>query len=162
MSLRLIADGNPALARIPTDRGIGGGRGRIAERMHHGWQEFTFKAEYAYDYGMPQWLARVDHALSPLRLQRLVLGRHKALHYRTWYCQELAEFVRDVLLDRKGLERPYVDRRTLERIVADHTGGRRNYTWEIHKLLTLELVHRNLIDRSPTSTGSRAELVSVS
>ena len=47
--------------------------------------EFTFKAEYAYDYGMPQWVARIDHVLSPLHLERLFLGRHKYAHYRVWY-----------------------------------------------------------------------------
>ena len=36
VSLRLIADGNPALARIPTDRGVGGNRGRFAEAVSHG------------------------------------------------------------------------------------------------------------------------------
>ena len=42
--------------------------------MHHAFLEL-FKAEYAYDMGMPQGLARIDHPLSALRLERLFLGR---------------------------------------------------------------------------------------
>ena len=147
VSLRLIKEGHAALAGIPTDRGLGG-HGRLPEPLRHALQEFSFKAEYAYDYGMPQWLARVDHALSPFHLERLFLGRHKALHYRVWYRDELARYVREMLLDPRSLSRPYVDRTTLEHIVTSHVKGDRNYTTEIHKLLTLELLHRNFVDRA--------------
>src|SRR5262249_57959419 len=81
-----------------------------------------------------------------LRLERLFLGRHKALHYRVWYRSELSEFVRDVLLDTISLSRPYVDRRMVERLVAGHLRGSENHTTELHKLLTLELLHRNFVD----------------
>ncbi|MFY9853863.1 MAG: asparagine synthase-related protein, partial [Terracidiphilus sp.] len=63
LSLRLIHDGNPVLARIPTDRGISVNSGPWG-KLRHEYQEFTFKAEYAYDYGMPQWVARIDHSVS--------------------------------------------------------------------------------------------------
>ena len=75
--------------------------------------EFTFKAEYAYDYGMPQWLSRIDHFLSPLRLERLFLGRHKLLHFRVWYRDALADYVREILLDRRTLSRPYFEPKAL-------------------------------------------------
>jgi len=145
ISLRLIADGRPALTRIPTDRGLGG-NGIVPERILHPYQEFTFKAEYAYDYGMPQWLARIDRVFAPLHLERLFLGRHKALHYRVWYRGELAGYVRDMLLDPRSLSRPYVQRSTVEQIVASHLSGDGNYTTEIHRLLTLELQHRHFVD----------------
>src|SRR6185369_9980952 len=60
--LRLVRDGNPALGQIPTDRGLGGSVGQVAETCSHALHEFTFKAEYAYDYGMPQWVSRLDRA----------------------------------------------------------------------------------------------------
>jgi asparagine synthase (glutamine-hydrolysing) len=136
--LRLIADGAPALRAIPTDRGlIGGGRHL---------QEFLFKAEYAYDYGMPQWLARVDRLLSPLRPERLFLGRHKFYHFRTWYRRALAGYVREMLLDPRTLARPYLDARRLQAVVSAHTRGEGNYTTAIHTVLTLELVHRLFVD----------------
>ena len=51
-----------------------------------------------------------------------------------------------MLLDPRSLGRPYVNRRTVEAIVHGHIKGNRNYTNEIHKLLTLELVHRLFSD----------------
>jgi len=104
--------------------------------------EFSFKAEYAYDYGMPQWLARIDHALSPFHLERLFLGRHKFCHFRVWYRDALSDYVREILLDPRTLSRPYIQRDALEKMVRHHLKGDGNYTTEIHRLLTLELIHR--------------------
>jgi asparagine synthase (glutamine-hydrolysing) len=136
----LIADAHPTLAQIPTDRGVGGG-GAFALPTR-ALRELQFKAEYAYDYGMPQWIAPIDRVLSPLHPERLFLGRHKFAHYRLWYRTVLAEYVREVALDRGTLALPYFERKTVEAAVNDHLAGRRNYTVEIHRLLTLALVHR--------------------
>ena len=152
VSLRLIADGNGTLLRIPTDRGLAGDRGRFREAASHGLLEFLFKAEYGYDMGMPQWAARVDHVLSPLRLERLFLGRHKIFHFRTWYRDVLAGYVREMLLDPHSLARPYVDRRRVEAVVRSHLKGDRNYTTELHKLLTLEILHRLFLDTAETGS----------
>jgi asparagine synthase (glutamine-hydrolysing) len=144
LAARLIADGNPALAAFPTDRGpLGrpGVLGKIRERC----QEFMFKAEYAYDYGMPQWLTQIDRALTPLHVERLFLGRHKYCHYRLWYRRQLAPFVREVLLDSQALGRTYLNRQRVEKIVRAHVTGRGNYTTELHALLTSELMQRQLI-----------------
>src|SRR6266403_4003622 len=65
-ALRLIADVYPAVGWIRTDRGIAFRTIPGVNRALHWYQEFTFKAEYAYDYGMPQWLARLDHIFAPL------------------------------------------------------------------------------------------------
>ena len=138
--LRLIQEGDPALARIPTDRGIGGGT------VTRGYREFTFKAEYAYDYGMPHWAARIDQLLSRLHPERLFLGRHKHLHFRVWYRDALSSYVQELLLDPRTLSRPYLDRSGVESVVRGHLSGSRNYTVEIHKLLTLELLQRQFFD----------------
>ena len=140
--LRLIRDGNPALSRLRTDRGIGG----FNSVLSHWMQEFLFKAEYAYDYGMPQWVARLDHLFKPLHLERLWLGRHKVFHFRVWYRDELANYVREMLLDQRSLARPYVTPKTVRTIVNGHLKGDHNYTTEIHRLLTLELTHRLFLD----------------
>jgi asparagine synthase (glutamine-hydrolysing) len=141
---RLIADGNAVLHRLPTDRGLGGAN-RMAP-ISRGWLEFTFKAEYAYDYGMPQWLAKIDHRLKQLHLERLFLGRHKFAHYRVWYRDELSHYVRDILLDPRSLSRPFLHRDALEQLVTSHLNGTRNFTTEITRLLTLELQHRLFLD----------------
>jgi asparagine synthase (glutamine-hydrolysing) len=141
--LRLIEDGAPPLRRILTDRGYAGGRGA-------GWvaslRELEYRAEYAYDYGMPHWVARLDRRLSGLQLHRLFLGRHKFTHFRVWYRGALASYVQAVLLDPRSLSRAYLDPRRVEAMVTSHVRGERNYTWEIHKMLTLELIHRHFFD----------------
>jgi len=144
--LRLIADGDGALLGIPTDRGLGGNRGRLSASASRQLHEFTVKAEYAYDYGMPQWVARMDHVVSQLRLERLFLGRHKFSHFRVWYRDCLGDYVREVLLDPRTLSRPYQQRKAIEAIVKGHLKEGRNYTSEIHTVLTLELIHRLFID----------------
>jgi asparagine synthase (glutamine-hydrolysing) len=156
--LRLIADGNEALSRIPTDRGVGGSQGPISGAASRGVLELLFKAEYAYDMGMPQWVAGIDHVLSPLHLERLFLGRHKVFHFRIWYRDYLAEYVREMLLDPRSLSRPHIDRKGVEAIVEGHLKGDRNYTNDLHKVLTLELVHRLFLDNVETgATGAESE-----
>lgn len=144
--LRLIKDGNPALGRVRSDRGVGGNGSHLAGCLARASREFSFRAEHQYDYGMRQPLARLDHYLSGLRLHRLFLGRHKALHFRVWYRDQLSDYVRQMLLDSRSLSRPYLERKAVERLVARHLDGSRNYTTAIHKLLTLELLHRLLLD----------------
>ena len=144
--VRLIGDGNQLLLNIRTDRGFGGSSGRLVAAVAQGMLEFTFKAEYAYDYGMPQWMAKIDHGFSWLHLERLFLGRHKFNHFRLWYRDALSTYVREVLLDFRTLSRPYLNRCGVEAVVRGHLKGDRNYTNEIHQLLTLELIHRLFVD----------------
>jgi len=145
-ALRLIADGNQGLARIGTDRGIAFPSIPGITHALHQYQEFTFKAEYAYDYGMPQWLARLDHIFAPLRLEKLFLGRHKVAHFRVWYRDELSRCLREMLLDSDARSRSYLRANSLEKILKAHTSGQRNYAFEIHKILTLEFIQRKLIE----------------
>jgi asparagine synthase (glutamine-hydrolysing) len=152
VSLRLIADKSRALLQIPTDRGLAGNRGQISGAISRSLLEFLFKAEYAYDMGMPQWLARLDHTLSPLHLENVFLGRHKPFHFRVWYRDALAGYVQEMLLDPRALSRSYIERKGLEAVVRGHVKGDRNYTTELHKVLTLELVHRLFLDNSGTGT----------
>lgn len=145
-SLGVGAESSLRVSRIPTDRGFSYSAHRITNQLHRSVEDFLTKAEYAYDYGMPNWLARIDRALQPLRLERLFLGRQKFCHFRTWYKNELAGYVREVLLDPRSRSRPYVNGTRLEASVNAHVTGLRNYTVEIHKLLSLELLHRALLD----------------
>jgi asparagine synthase (glutamine-hydrolysing) len=146
MQLRLIAEGNPELGKLATDRAMLARSIPLLTTIKHLYQEFTFKAEYAYDSGMPQLLSKFDHMTKLLHLERLFLGRHKFYHFRTWYRDELSGYVKKILLDPRTLARPYLDKRHVEKAVLDHAQGKRNYTWEIHHLLTSELIHRQFID----------------
>jgi asparagine synthase (glutamine-hydrolysing) len=143
--LRLIREGSPALGRIRSDRGVGGNGNGFASFLARASREFTFKAEYAYDEGMPQPVAKVDHLLAGLRLERMFLGRHKLLHFRTWYRHQLSKYLQDILLDPMTLSRPYLQRRTVEAMVQGHVNGTANHTTAIHKLLTLELFQRQFL-----------------
>ncbi len=146
VSLRLIADGDATLGRIRTDRGLGGCQSALPAKITRGFLEFTFKSEYAYDYGMPQWVARTDRLLKRLHIERLFLGRHKFYHFRIWYRDALSAYLQDVLLDSRALSRPYLKRDRLEALVRSHVRGDGNYTTAIHKLLSMELLHRAFID----------------
>jgi asparagine synthase (glutamine-hydrolysing) len=146
-ALRLIHDGDPALAGIPTDRGHLHDSMFLTDKVRQFYQKLTAKAECAFDYGMPQWLARFDRFAPPLHLDRLVLGRHKFYHFRTWYRNELSQYVKEILLDARTRSRPYLKGDRLEEVVSSHIGGGRNYTVEITKALTIELIHRQLIEQ---------------
>ena len=140
--LRLIREGNPALASLGTDRGIGGANSLFTGAA----LEFLFKAEYVYDSGMPQWIAQVNHMLAPPQLERFWMGRHKVFHFRVWYRDELAQYVQEILLDRRSLSRPYLKPESVRTVVKGHLKGNRNYTTEIHRLMALELAHRLLLE----------------
>jgi len=101
--------------------------------------EFTFKAEYAYDSGMPQWMARVDHSFSGLHLERLFLGWHKFSHFRGVVPRCVGGVCPEGLARLSGSFRPYVQRSRMEAMVEGHLKGDRNHTNNIHLLLTLEL-----------------------
>ena len=74
------------------------------------------------------------------------MGRHKIFHFRWWYRTILANYVKEILLDPRALARPYLERAGVEAIVSCHLKGTRNYTTEIHRLLSLELLHRAFVD----------------
>jgi asparagine synthase (glutamine-hydrolysing) len=147
LSLRLIADGDPYLSKIASDRGVVFKPIPVFNKFRRMYQEFFIKAEYAYDYGMPQWLAKIDHFFASLRLEKMFLGRHKFYHFRVWYRKELSKYVKGIILDSRTLNRPYLQRKYLEEMVNNHLNGRKNYTQEIHWILTSELIQRHLIEK---------------
>lgn len=146
LCLRLIGDGDPELLKIRTDRGYGGTKAGLKAKLTTQFHEFTAKAEYGYDYGMPQWAARIDSLISPLQTERVFLGRHKFYHFRIWYRDVLKDFLKEMLLDHRSQSRPYLERDGLKHIVEGHVTGRGNFTTSIHKALSLELIHRHFID----------------
>jgi asparagine synthase (glutamine-hydrolysing) len=147
-ALRFVAEHQESLAAIPTDRGLRWRPVPLWTAWQHAWQELTVRAEYAMDYGMPPALARCDRWLRWLRWERLFLGRHKFCHFRTWYRDELAGFVQSVLLDARTFGRPWWRRAAVERLVREHTSGRANHTLSLHRLLSCELIHRELLENA--------------
>ena len=124
----------------------------MVEAASHALQQFFFKAEYAYDKGMPDWAVLIDRSLSALELDRLFLGRHKFAHFRVWYRDDLSGYLQETLLSQRSLSRPYLDKKAVGRALTDHLRGKRNFTALIHKLLTLEIVHRLFLDNPVSSS----------
>ena len=147
LSFRLIKENNYKLWEIITDRGVSDKLKFPFSTLAHLYHEFSFKADYAYNYGMPQWVAAIDHAFKYMHFEKLFLGRHKFNHFRLWYRDELAGYVKDILLDARTMNRPYLNKKYLSEIVQGHTKGNRNYTTAITKMLTVELMQRLLIEQ---------------
>ena len=95
---------------------------------------------------MPQWLAQLDHLVSPLRPERLFLGRPNYSHFRVWYMGHPGVPVRDILLDPRSVSRPYYDGSGVKRIVDAHVSGRGNYYRSMHRIMTLAFISRLFID----------------
>jgi len=145
--LQLIGQGNPALGSVGTDRALRRHSVPVITELAQTWQEFTAKAEYAYDYGMPPWLARADHALARAHLERLFLGRHKFYHFRVWYRDQLRDYLQDQGLKSDGHPPCYRDG-AVTAVIQGHLSGRANWTLELHKLLTVQLIERLFVHSS--------------
>lgn len=147
-ALRFVADHHSALAGIPTDRGLLHSPTPVWTPLRRTLQELAARAEYAFDSGMPQWLAPIDRAFKPLQPERLFLGWQKFYHFRVWYRDKLASTMRDVLLDPRAATRPHVAPGGLKRLLDEHTSGQRNHTAALHQALSIELIHRQFIERA--------------
>ena len=67
------------------------------------------------------------------------------------------EWVEDVLLSPRTLERGYFRSEAIRQIVTDHMSGRHNRSGQLGVLLTFELWHRCFIDGVPTSVTAAGE-----
>ena len=56
-------------------------------------------------------------------------------------------YLKEILLDLRARHRPYLQGQVLVRMVDAHTKGWQNWTREIHRVLSLELLQRQLIER---------------
>lgn len=145
--LSLISRGDPRLMRIPTDRSLHLSRLGWLGKVAREYREFTAKAEYAFDYGMPKSLVTVDRRLRALRLERLFLGRHKFYHFRTWYRDSLAAQISTLSRSLPTLPSPFVPS-AAEKAITEHTNGRGNHTLAIHKLLSSQLILSRLLSET--------------
>jgi asparagine synthase (glutamine-hydrolysing) len=150
--LAAISRCNRELLAIRTNRGLGGkGTPLLSETMHmmikaRGLTEKALNWD-ALPHSLHHAVARLDTLiLSPLHLDRLVLGWEYFRHYNLWFRDELAPYLGAMLLDGRTLTRPYWDASYLKRMVKDHVSGRRNNLAQIRKVLTIELIHRELLE----------------
>jgi asparagine synthase (glutamine-hydrolysing) len=134
------------LAKIKTDRGIGVTSNGLFTKVGHYYYEFLFKMDYYYSHGMHHWMAKLDHSFAPLKIERLFLGRHKYYHLRVWFRNEWVDFLRSILLNERAFISQFVNRKVLKDMVNGNTKGDQNYTMPINSLLTVEMIHRVLIE----------------
>ncbi|MGE0704974.1 MAG: asparagine synthase-related protein, partial [Vicinamibacterales bacterium] len=146
-SLRLIAEMKPDLASIETDMAYGGRHASPVATLKRLSRYAQFKAEWYYNAGMPEWLARLDRTRALRLFEPLFLGSHKIDHYRLWFQRQLKPYVQDLLTDARSRARPYLDPHGFERLVSAHATGRGNCLNDLNKVMTLELVHRQLLER---------------
>jgi asparagine synthase (glutamine-hydrolysing) len=149
LSFGLIREGDPRLARIPTDRGEHLTGSPLWSALGTRWHWLLKRAELAFDYSMPQKIAPVDRLLRPFHPEKLFLGRFGFLHFRTWFRTSLAKYLEEMLLDGRTLSRSIFERDAVSRAVRDHLSGKRNHTMDLHRLLTCELLERQLIENRP-------------
>ncbi len=145
-SLRLIHDHEPALAVLPTDRGVAWGASRSGSaRLRKLFADVSFKLDYWHKEGLPDKLTRLDGSIGSLSHLGL-LGLHKFLAYRIWFRGALAPYAEEVIADPRTRGLPYWNPASLRTMAQDHIVGRRNRLRDIHAVLTLEAVQRLLID----------------
>ena len=132
------------LSRIPTDMGLLGNNASIAVAMRKMLAKGTFKLDYIYTEGLPHSLDRLTPILDAFNTGALFFGRHKFLHYRRWFRQELAQFVSERIQDIAARGSELFDRPYLQKMLSEHVRGKVNYTKEINVVLTLDAVPRLL------------------
>jgi asparagine synthase (glutamine-hydrolysing) len=150
-SFEIIRRRCPELLSIPTDVG-GLGSGPAALRWAHRiYRKSLAKAEYLTSHGASHSLALLSGCLPEGVLETRFLGVDKFQHFRYWIRSSISTYVQDVL--RPGDDSRLAEWFDLQRvavIVNEHVAGRRNYTDEIDKVLTVALTYKLLL--SPTRT----------
>jgi len=146
ISLRLIADNAPGLTRILTDRGFGERHAFPLSNIIKLFYWGLFKVDWYYGVGMPDWAMKLESKIGMFHLRKLFLGTQRIDHYRMWFQSEISDYVQQILLDRMTMGRPYLNNHFLEHMVESHIKGKRNYTNEINRAMTVELTQRLLIE----------------
>ena len=149
--LRLINKYNPKLLAIPTTGTHGGNQSKIISGILKNFYKALLIADKLHirerlPYSLTHWVGRIDYWLSPLHLDRLIMGLADFRRYRVWYRDQLALYLNDTLLCSRTYNRPYWTRQVLERVVYDHTHGHGTYLREIRKVLQIELIHRVMME----------------
>lgn len=140
----------PDLYGIMTDKGFCGGHTPyyLIQRMYYKFFTMADKV-YSWDqlpYGLTHPISRLDCLLRPLHLDAWIRGRSLLRHYRIWFREELSDYVQSLVLDPRTLERPYWNPDFVKTIVDAHIKGKGNYLTELRKIMTIELIHRVLVE----------------
>jgi asparagine synthase (glutamine-hydrolysing) len=145
----LIKHSSAVCGTVPTDMGEITRTHRLASVSRRILSRAVFKVDYFYNEGLPHWLSHLDPLFRRLNSRMGIVGRYKFLHYRSWFQQELASYVKTVLTDARTRESQFFNSDFLEHMAVEHTRGRKNYVLEIDAVITLEAVERLLFRGLP-------------
>jgi asparagine synthase (glutamine-hydrolysing) len=143
---RIIAECHATLGTIMTDRGFFSGSYYPFSKLIELFYFSLFKLDYIYLFALPHWLTKLDSIFSSVSGGKQILGYQKFEYYRIWFRNHLSSYIREILLDKQTASRPYFDKHSIEKIVHGHLKGEKNYLNEINRAITVELIHRQLID----------------
>lgn len=143
--MAVVREQSPELAQIATDMGYLGSGSWVAGQVRHAWEAATFKLDYINNEGFPDALAPLEPAVQFGLRQLGLLGRHKHLHYRTWFRTRLRDYIADSLATAATHQSSLWDQAAVKRIAADHLAGRRNHVGELDAILTLQAVEQTLL-----------------
>ena len=63
-----------------------------------------------------------------------------------WFRRELQQELISLLLEPRTIQRGYLDRRSVAKLIAEHSTERRDRSVELWTLLVFELWHRNFLE----------------
>jgi asparagine synthase (glutamine-hydrolysing) len=146
---RLVRANSRILSEIPTDRGYAGNNSGPVFFCRRIFAEATFKVDYYHNEGLPHRLAPLDPVFKFAAAKLKLSGRHKYLHYGSWFRNGLAEYVSDALSSAKNHGGGFLDPHFLRKMGEQHLRGENNYAPEINAALTLEAIERLLFRELP-------------
>jgi asparagine synthase (glutamine-hydrolysing) len=154
----IISQYNPNLAKIPTDRGLLCSDSRLKSLVRQLYRKGLIKGEYLSNHGMPNWVAAISRYGFGGILERSFLGRDKFQHFRLWIQKYFASYIGDILIAGSRDLGKVFNGRQVESMVREHADGKKNYIYEIDKLLTLILA-RNTLFRGGSYESDQIELI---
>jgi asparagine synthase (glutamine-hydrolysing) len=146
ISNKLIKDGKLNLSYINMDRELLQTKNTIIKDIERFLTWMIFKTEWYYNTELPDSLSRVDFICRNIGIDRMLSGRYKYENYRIWFRDKLKEYVCNILLDYRTRSRSIFRNSNQENIVLDHISGRKNNVKEINKMLSIEILSRQLLD----------------
>jgi asparagine synthase (glutamine-hydrolysing) len=150
---KLIASGDRALGRIPTDRGYLAGAPSMLVWARQLYLNAIAKAEWYYEEGLPHGLATFDKRLRITGAPPFPIGTHKIESYRRWFRDDLSAYLWSLLSHPSADEVPGVSWDRARALAAAHRAGQGNYIREIGMCSSIALVQRLLVRGEGNRTG---------
>jgi asparagine synthase (glutamine-hydrolysing) len=145
LSIALIEKGGGGLLEIPSDRGHLKKKSKIQTWGRRLYCEALFKGEYWSSHGMPDWISSLGRGRLKTIMEKTFLGHFKFHHFLLWSRGRLQGPIREVIDQGTKELKEIVNKEPVEKILADHFAGKRNYLREIDQLLTLSVIQQRLL-----------------